>query len=166
MLLFEIQNTIRYLYWYFQMFGFDILLPLPSKIMCVWYKTQVKCEKSEPRSVKSSQNYVWQMIVFNAYYSLCTTYLLFLYFKSYLYLYLFIKAIVPARGEGACANLCFHFFVFVFVIVFVFVDQGNCVGTRERGLVWRRSVNQRCLDCRSTLFHQYGFLYFPSYLYF
>ena len=50
--------------------------------------------------------------------------------------------------------------------VFVFVDQGNCVGTRERGLVWRRSVNQRCLDCRSTLFHQYGFLYFPLYLYF
>ena len=63
-------------------------------------------------------------------------------------------------------NLCLYFFVFIFVIVFVFVDQGNCVGTRERGLVWRRSVNQRCLDCRSTLFHQYAFLYFPLYLYF
>ena len=94
------------------MLEFDIILPLPSVIMCVlpWYKTQVKCKKSEPRWIKISQNYVWQMIVFNAYYSLCTTYLLFLYFKSYLYLYLFIKAIVPARGEGACANLCFHFF--------------------------------------------------------
>ena len=68
--------------------------------------------------------------------------------------------------EGACMNLCLYFFVFVFVNVFVFVDQGNCVGTRERGLVWRRSVNQRCLDCRSTLFHQYAFLYFPLYLYF
>ena len=56
-------------------------------------------------------------------------------------------------------NLCLYFFVFVFVNVFVFVDQGNCVGTRERGLVWRRSVNQRCLVCRSTLFHQYGFVF-------
>ena len=162
----KIQNTICYLHCYFQMFGFDIPLPFLLVIICVlpWYKAQVKCEKSEPRSVKSSQNYVWQMIVFGAYYSLCTPYLSFLFFNSDLYLHLFIKAIEFARG-----NLCefvFVFFCICLVIVFVFVDQGNCVGTRERGLVWRRSVNQRCLDCRSTLFHQCGFLYFPSYLYF
>ena len=35
-------------------------------------------------------------------------------------------------------------FAFVFVIVIVFVQQGDCVGSGERGLVWRRSVNCWC----------------------
>ena len=42
-------------------------------------------------------------------------------------------------------------FAFVFVIVIVFVQQGDCVGSGERGLVWRRSVNCWLLCPRSQI---------------